>query len=84
MKGAIVVSSSAVLHGQDGLYVYVVTPEGTVEPRPVVVGPTVRDLSVIENGLSVGERVAVAGQTRLRPGARVEVTEATVNEAEKR
>ena len=69
---AVVVPSQAVQTGQKGDYVFVVTPEFTVESRPVVVGNRFGQELVIEQGLEPGERVVTDGQLRLVPGAKVE------------
>lgn len=70
---AIVVPSQAVQTGQQGTYVFVVKPDGTVENRPVTVARTQGGDSILAKGLEAGERVVVDGQTRLVAGARVEV-----------
>ncbi len=68
---AIVVPGAAVLPGQQGAYVYVVTPQNTAEVRPVIVGWTEDRETVIQSGLQAGETVVIDGQLRLTPGARV-------------
>jgi membrane fusion protein, multidrug efflux system len=70
---ALVVPSQAVQTGQDGLYVFVVKADKTVEARPVVLGPTVQGATVIEDGLQAGEEVVTEGQLRLAPGKKVEI-----------
>ena len=50
-----------------------VKPEGVVEPRPVKVGPTTGDQTIVTSGLVEGERVVVNGQYKLRVGSRVTV-----------
>lgn len=70
---ATVVPSQAVQVGQQGSYVFVVKPDLTVEPRPVVVSRTVEGDAVIERGVTPGERVVTDGQVRLFPGAKVEI-----------
>jgi multidrug efflux system membrane fusion protein len=70
---AIVIPSQAVQTGQQGPYVFVVKPDLTVESRSVVVGRTTDGETVIQKGLSAGEKVVTDGQIRLYPGARVEI-----------
>lgn len=70
---AIALPQSAILQGQSGKYVYVVTAGAKVEARPVTVGEWSGDRWIIRNGLKVGEKVVVSGMARLEPGA--EVTE---------
>jgi multidrug efflux system membrane fusion protein len=52
-------------------FVYVVTPKGQIEYRPVTLGPIVDGLRVVRSGLKVGEPVVVNGLQRVRPGAQV-------------
>ena len=78
-----VVPSQAVQTGQKGQYVFVVKTDLTTESRPVVVGKTFNNETVIEKGLQVNERVVTDGQIRLYPGARVEIKEANSNTAPK-
>jgi multidrug efflux system membrane fusion protein len=68
---ALTVPSAAVQHGNDGLFVYVVKPDETVEARPVKVGTDTGEFAVVESGLHIGEQVVVNGQYRLQPGARI-------------
>ena len=69
--GRIVVPSSAVTNGQQGTYVYVMNPDSTATPRPVVIARMQGDLAVVTQGLEPGETVVTDGQFRLSPGARV-------------
>jgi membrane fusion protein, multidrug efflux system len=69
----VVVPSQAVQSGQQGSYVFVVKPDQTVEPRPVVLGATDGRNIVIAKGVAAGEVVVTDGQLRLVPGARVDV-----------
>src|SRR6185436_7098832 len=71
-----VIPSRAVQTGQQGKYVFVVKPDGTVESRAVVVGPAVGDYVVVEDGVGPDEVVVTEGQLRLAPGIRVAIKEA--------
>jgi membrane fusion protein, multidrug efflux system len=73
LTNTVVVPSQAVQTGQDGEYVYVVKPDQTVEERPVIVGITYREETVVQKGLKAGETVVTDGQLRLSPGAKVSV-----------
>ena len=75
---AIVVPSQAVLSGQEGQYVFVVTPELTAESRPVVPGRSLDGATVIASGLQPGEKVVTDGQVRLLPGSSVEIRDAGI------
>jgi membrane fusion protein, multidrug efflux system len=73
-KDVLAIPAPAIQRGPDGVFAWVVK-EGTVEPRPVTVGPTTGDQTIISSGLSEGERVVVNGQYKLRPGSHVTATE---------
>jgi multidrug efflux system membrane fusion protein len=72
-SNAIVVPSQAIQIGQEGPYVFVAKPDSTVESRPVVLGQTLNNETVIQKGINPGENVVTDGQLRLYPGAKVEV-----------
>jgi multidrug efflux system membrane fusion protein len=72
-SNAMVVPSQAIQTGQEGPYVFVVKPDFTVESRPVVLGRTLNNETVIQKGINPGENVVTDGQLRLYPGAKVEV-----------
>src|ERR1051325_198635 len=69
----VAVPSRAVLAGQEGSYVFIVGDDKKASVRPVSVGRAVGDMTTIEKGLQAGEQVVVDGQSRLLPGAHVEV-----------
>jgi multidrug efflux system membrane fusion protein len=73
---AITVPSVAVQTGQQGLYVYVVKPDQTVDLRTVTVSRTRGNESVIASGLKPGETVVTDGQLRLVAGTRINVKSA--------
>jgi multidrug efflux system membrane fusion protein len=68
-----VVPVAAIQHGADGTFVFVVTPEKTVNQRNVTTG--VQDGSNIQvlSGIKPGDTVVVDGADRLRDGADVEI-----------
>ena len=70
---ALVVPSQAVQTGQDGQFVFVVTPDSTVDQQPVVTSQRVGDDVVVEKGLQPGQTVVTEGQLRLEAGTRVQV-----------
>ena len=73
---AVVVPSQAVQPGQQGPYVFVVTPDLTVQPRLLELGRRLATETIITKGLAPGERVVTDGQLRLVPGSRVEIKSA--------
>jgi membrane fusion protein, multidrug efflux system len=70
---AILVPSEAVQTGQNGQYVFVVKPDLKVEMRPVVLGRLVGNQQALASGVKPGETVITDGQSRLVPGATVQV-----------
>jgi multidrug efflux system membrane fusion protein len=70
-QNALVVPTPAVVTGQQGPYVYVVSDSGTAQQRSVRVERTAGDLTVIAAGLREGEQVVTDGQARLTPNAKV-------------
>jgi len=79
LTNAVVVPSQAVQTGQNNQFVYVVKPDPTnttsqiVEDRPVTVGITYQNETVVEKGLQAGETVVTDGQLRLATGVKVSV-----------
>lgn len=73
---AIVVPSQAVNTGQQGQFVFVIKSDMTVEPRPITVLRSSNGETVVDKGLASGERVVTDGQSRLVPGAKVEIKQA--------
>ena len=65
------VPSSVVQHGANGTYAWVVNADQTVAPRPIRIGETLGQRTVIESGLKAGEEVVTDGQFALTPGAHV-------------
>ena len=58
LQGVTTVPAAAVREEDGKKYVYVVSPDGTVEPRHVTVGPKVGKLIIVKGGLAPGESVA--------------------------
>jgi multidrug efflux system membrane fusion protein len=71
LQNVVVVPQSAVQHGQQGLWAYVVNDHQRVEAKPIEVGESNSDSAVVTRGLRPGERVVSAGQYRLQNGAAV-------------
>ena len=70
---ASIIPSVALQVGQNGLFVFVITPDNKAEMRNVTVSGSNGDKSAVSMGLQPGERVVVDGQHQLSPGARVMV-----------
>ncbi|MGA9724494.1 MAG: efflux RND transporter periplasmic adaptor subunit [Candidatus Binatus sp.] len=71
--GAILVPSQAVQTGQQGSFVFVVQPDMKAAIRPIVVGESIDNQTVVTSGLNPGETVVTDGQLRLIPGATVTI-----------
>jgi len=71
---AILVPSQAVQTGQNGQFVFVVKPGMKVEMRSVVLGRTVGNELSLTSGVQPGETVVTDGQSRLVPGAEVQIS----------
>jgi membrane fusion protein (multidrug efflux system) len=76
LAGAVLVPQKAVTELQGTYSVLVVGPDDLVHPKPVKPGPRVGELWVMETGVTVGERVVVAGFMGLKDGMKVKATEA--------
>ncbi|WP_454625063.1 efflux RND transporter periplasmic adaptor subunit [Bradyrhizobium cenepequi] len=70
-KDGLTIAASAVQQGQNGSYVYVVTPDETAQLRSVKVGQISQGQALIDDGLKANETVVVDGQYRLQQGSRV-------------
>lgn len=76
IEAAVVVPQDALVRVEGGYVAFVAVdgPEGVVASvRPVRIGPSQRDLVVLEEGLEVGERLIVVGQRSVADGDRVNV-----------
>lgn len=73
VQGAVVVPVTALRHGPNGDFVYVVGDDRTVSLRPVERGVASDDVIAVTKGLEAGERVVTEGGDRLKDGARVQL-----------
>jgi multidrug efflux system membrane fusion protein len=71
IDNATVVPSEAVQNGQQGQLVYVVKSDKSVEARPVQVGRSFEQKTVIEKGVNPGDTVVTDGHLMLFPGVKV-------------
>jgi multidrug efflux system membrane fusion protein len=74
LKDATVVPDDAVQRGTEGLYAFAVNSDNKAELRRIKVSRSIDGRSVVDQGLSPGERVIVAGQYRVQPGSTVATT----------
>jgi multidrug efflux system membrane fusion protein len=78
-ENATVIPIPAIQIGQNGLYVYVVEPNGTAYPQAVIVDNYYENLAIISNGIVPGQIVITDGQLNLYPGAPVESKSESLN-----
>ncbi len=74
LQNSVIVPTSAVLRGPNGLFVYVVkggVNNHTVSVRIVKTGPAAGELTAVTDGLAVGETVVTDGTDRLNEGSKV-------------
>ena len=72
IASAVVVPVTALRHGPNGDFVYVLKEDRTVELRNVVRGESSVEFVAITSGLAAGEPVVTEGGDRLKDGARVQ------------
>lgn len=70
---ALQMPKEAVNQGQDGQYVYLLMPDGTVSAAPIKVAYEDGGRVVVSDGVKAGDKVITDGQLRLAPGVRVDV-----------
>ena len=75
VAGAVVVPVTALRHGSNGDFVYVLKDDRTVAVRRVTRGEATVDVVAIGSGLAAGERVVTEGGDRLKDGARVQLAD---------
>lgn len=71
-KNVLAIPRKAVQHGPEGLFVYIVQPDSTVQRQAVKIDLQ-GDLAMVTSGLKGGEQVVLNGQSRLDNGTRVAV-----------
>ena len=72
--GAVVVPVTALRHGPNGDFVYIVGDDKTVTLRNVTRGEASVDFVAIATGLELGEQVVTEGGDRLKEGAKVQTS----------
>jgi membrane fusion protein, multidrug efflux system len=74
-KNVVVVPPVAVQRGPHGLFAWIVRPDNTVESRPIQIGATTDDRTIVISGINDGERVVTDGQYKLQINAPVTITD---------
>ena len=72
-RDAVTLPSAAIERGPAGLFAYVVRADSTVEARPIKTAEDSGGVTVVTDGLQIGERVVTSNQYRLQPGAPVRI-----------
>ena len=67
----IAVPHDAIQHGQEGLFVFTITPDKSVKRQDVKVSYDDGKQAVLADGLAAGTTVVVAGQSRIGDGTKV-------------
>ena len=73
LHGQTVIPASAIQHGSNSAFVFVVNPDETVSQRTVTVGPQDGENVDILSGIKPGDTVVVDGADRLRDGAEITI-----------
>jgi multidrug efflux system membrane fusion protein len=76
-KSSTVVPAAAVQRGPQGTYVFVAKSDNTVDVRPVTIGFTQDNVSVIASGIAPSDVVVTDGQDKLQQGSKIEIRPAT-------
>lgn len=71
LDNVVTVPSAAIQRSQNGLFVYVVTPESKVRLQPVTVAQYEGGQAVVSKGLAANDKVVIDGLYRLVAGASV-------------
>jgi multidrug efflux system membrane fusion protein len=71
MQQAVTVPVAAMQHGPNGLFIYTVKPDNTVQEQDIEVAYQTDDTAVVSKGLQGGENIVLSGQSRLAPGTHV-------------
>jgi membrane fusion protein, multidrug efflux system len=81
LKDAVVIPDDAVQHGSDGLYTFIVDQDNKANLRKIKVSQSVDGRSVVDEGLTPGQRVITTGQYRVQPGSLVSTAVANSEQA---
>lgn len=68
---ALLIPDAAVATDQSRKLAMTVTADGTVVPKPLVLGPLVDGLRIVRSGLTLDDQIIIDGMLRARPGGKV-------------
>jgi multidrug efflux system membrane fusion protein len=66
----VVIPVTALQHGPQGTFVYVVGADSRVSVQPVTLDLTQGDIAIVTSGLTPGQTVVTDGQNQLKPGSK--------------
>jgi multidrug efflux system membrane fusion protein len=72
---AVVVPNTAIQRGPKGMFVWTLTDKNTAVQKPIQTGPQVGDITIVDAGVSNGERVVTGGQYKLKANAPVSISD---------
>ncbi len=70
-KNAVYVPQKTVLSGEKGKFLYALEANNTVSVKPISVGEWIGENIIIEQGANVGDKIALDGLAKLKPGGEV-------------
>jgi len=76
-RQALTIPFSAVQRGPDGVFVYLVQQDSTVDVAPLTLGEQWGDIVIVERGLEAGQSVVASNQYRLQPKSTIRANPAT-------
>lgn len=77
---ALLVPQAAIAQDENGLYVVTVNDENIAEQRRVVLGDTIGDQQIVQDGLKLSDKVIIQGLQKVRNGQKVKAQ--VINSAE--
>ena len=75
VKDGTIVPEPAIQHGPDGLFVYVVGQDNKAKKQAVKVAEQTLAEALVTDGVSPGQKVVVAGQSRVQDGVLLKPTD---------
>ena len=80
---AILILTSAIQHGSQGEFVYRVNQDLTVSVTPVKIRSSQGNITSIESGVDIGDKLVIQGADRLREGAKIKIIASNDNNTQK-
>ena len=72
LRSTMLVPDAAVVTDQSVKMLFTVTPDGTVVPKPVELGPVTDDgMRIVRSGITADDQIIISGLLRARPGQKV-------------